>query len=39
MNDINHWVEEFEDNMQDYEIFIFHLQQKVVNRYSLLVIG
>jgi GTP pyrophosphokinase len=29
MNDINHWVEEFEDNMQDYEIFIFHLQQKV----------
>ena len=29
MNDINHWVEEFEDNMQEYEIFIFHLQQKV----------
>ncbi|MEI6856574.1 hypothetical protein [Psychrilyobacter sp.] len=29
MNDITHWVEEFEDNMQEYEIFIFHLQQKV----------
>ncbi|OQY41597.1 MAG: hypothetical protein B6227_04630 [Fusobacteriia bacterium 4572_74] len=29
MNDITHWVEEFEDNMQEYEIFIFHLQQKI----------
>lgn len=29
MDDINHWVEEFEDNMQEYEIFMFHLQQKV----------
>ena len=30
MNDIAHWIEEFEDNMQEYEIFIFHLQQKVI---------
>lgn len=29
MNYINHWIEEFEDNMQEYEIFMFHLQQKV----------
>ncbi|WP_051251670.1 GTP pyrophosphokinase [Psychrilyobacter atlanticus] len=29
MDDLTHWVEEFQDNMQEYEIFIFHLQQKI----------
>ena len=29
MNNIHQWIEEFEDNMQEYEIFIFHLQQKI----------
>ena len=29
MNLVNQWTKEFEDNRHEYEIFIFHLQQKI----------
>ncbi len=29
MRDLTPWIEEFKDNMQEYEIFIFHLNQTI----------
>ena len=29
--DTNYWIEEFKENMRDYEVFLFHLENKIEN--------